>query len=670
MRQEVSGNSSLGKFINMEAVLADIEKKQGGSERPVGLKNSDSLGFLKEDNKIENIFDKEFWSLYEGEKALKPLEFSNGKSQEDVVEEIVGLVKEGKKVIFLHGMCGTGKSAIALNIARVLGKAAIVVPVKSLQRQYEEEYMGKKYVIKPDGRKMKIAMITGRENHDSLIFPGKSCADPFLPDTIKITEKNVRNLREFYKDNPYINNNVMPPVKGLKRISVAPANPYWSPILPAEIELKHFTDADKKMYEGMHGKKFIFYHRRRGCSYYDQYLSYFDSDVIIFNSAKYLSEVSFGRKPKTEVDIIDEADEFLDKLSNSFDLNLTRLGSALKSLVPESREARETLKEILELIDLEERNKKALGVDEAEVSKIGETKIEKVLKLLSGNAELEVEIELDEMNYANQALEAAREFRESFDDTYLTYRKDEDFLFATLVTTDLSKKFGEIVRGNRALILMSGTLHSKEVLKHIFGIEDFASVDAEVLGQGAIEIFRTGKEFDCKYTNLQTKRSDYLNALSLAVEKAERPVLVHVNAFKDLPNREEEDYPSLVVGSDLRDRQWEDKTGKEVSNFKRGDFDVLFTTKCSRGIDFPGDICKSVVFTKYPNPNVRSTFWTILKKTHPDFYWEFYRDKARREFLQRIYRALRSKDDHVYVLSPDSRVLEAVRGLQESGDKF
>ena len=73
------------------------------------------------------------------------------------------------------------------------------------------------------------------------------------------------------------------------------------------------------------------------------------------------------------------------------------------------------------------------------------------------------------------------------------------------------------------------------------------------------------------------------------------------------------------------------------------------------------------MFTKYPNPNVKDTFWKILQKTHPEFYWEFYRDKAWRGFLQRIYRALRSPDDHVKILSPDTRVLDAVKKLQNGG---
>ena len=221
------------------------------------------------------------------------------------------------------------------------------------------------------------------------------------------------------------------------------------------------------------------------------------------------------------------------------------------------------------------------------------------------------------------------------------------------------------------MILMSGTLHSDEVLKHIFGIKDFAKVEAETLNQGAIDIYKTGKEFDCRYSNFKRgvfSREEYLNALSEVVKKAEKPALVHVNAFADLPDFSENslfNFSNIMPREELQSLQSEDRNGDLILEFRAGKKNILFTTKCSRGIDFPGDTCKSVVFTKYPNPNVQDTFWKILQKTYPNYYWEFYRDKARRDFLQRIYRAVRSKDDHVYVLSPDSRVLDAVRELQE-----
>lgn len=663
--------NSQGKLIGVDSKIDNFQENKENNGFDSELKTSDSLEFLKEEKKIENIFDREFWSLYEDSGALKPLKFSNGKTQEDVVKEVVDLIKSGKKVIFLHGMCGTGKSAIALNIARALGKTAIVVPVKGLQKQYEADYMAKKYVIQKNGAKMKIAMITGRENHDSIIEPGKSCAWPFLPDTIKLVEKNREKLKEYYAENPFISNKVPPSITKLRRISVAPANPYWSPILPIEIELNQLKDAKKKKYTGMYDREFIFYHRKAGCSYYDQYLAYMEADVIIFNSAKYLAETAIGRKPKTEVDIIDEADEFLDKFSNSIELNLTKLEGALKILTSESEKANESIKKIVQFIKLEEINKRALGIEEGKIYGLAETKIGDILKEFLFNPELEAEIELDETNYANSALEAARNFHESFEDTFLTYRKEENNLYARLVTTNLSKKFKEIADGNKALVLMSGTLHNDEVLKNIFGVEDFAKVEAETLSQGIIEILKTGAEFDCRYSNFESEaysRKDYLKALSRVIEKAEKPALVHVNAFSDLPDFAEAELyglKNLIKRDELIVSQDNDKNGEIIFEFRNGRKDILFTTKCSRGIDFPGETCKSVIFTKYPNPNVKDTFWKILQRTHPNYYWEFYRDKARREFMQRIYRAVRSKDDHVYVLSPDARVLEAVRELQE-----
>ena len=38
------------------------------------------------------------WSLYEKERFLEPLQFSNGKSKEDVVQEVLQEIKERKKV--------------------------------------------------------------------------------------------------------------------------------------------------------------------------------------------------------------------------------------------------------------------------------------------------------------------------------------------------------------------------------------------------------------------------------------------------------------------------------------------------------------------------------------------------------------------------------------------
>ena len=49
------------------------------------------------------------WSLYHEDKFLEPLLFSSGKSQSDVVEEVLKAIEGGHRIIFIHGVCGTGK---------------------------------------------------------------------------------------------------------------------------------------------------------------------------------------------------------------------------------------------------------------------------------------------------------------------------------------------------------------------------------------------------------------------------------------------------------------------------------------------------------------------------------------------------------------------------------
>jgi len=98
------------------------------------------------------------WNLYQDNKFLEPLKFSNGKSQEDVVKEVLNAVEQGHKIIFIHGICGTGKSAIALNIANKLGKTSVVVPGKNLQAQYKKDYENDKFLKKGNNEKLKISV--------------------------------------------------------------------------------------------------------------------------------------------------------------------------------------------------------------------------------------------------------------------------------------------------------------------------------------------------------------------------------------------------------------------------------------------------------------------------------------------------------------------------------
>ena len=638
------------------------------------------------------------WNLYENNKLLPPLKFSNGKTQEDIVKEVLNSIKDGEKIIFIHGVCGTGKSAIALNLAKELGKSSIVVPIKNLQMQYKKDYESEKYLLKNNGEKLKISVIIGRQNHkckfleenkDAIpkikkevnaklhdIFSGKkdeieknfgddeSADNKYLPCKIEIKEKNIHKIKKYLAQNSDINVKNFSQLKDVKRVSVAGACPYWSPVLPIKYELggKSFVKANKRRYLGLKDTEFVFYQREPGCKFYEQFNFYIDSDAIIFNSEKYKIESALNRKPMTEVEIIDECDEFLDKFSNNKTINLDRMQNSLNQIFEIEEGDEIILNELREIIKKLKNNKPAENYAE-QILPLKQTAIYDLFMSLLKNPDFIYKI--DDENYLFDVYESAKMFEDFLDESYVTFTKKDEAITAHIVTINLAKKFKEMADKNKIIVLMSGTLHSEEVLKDIFGIEQFKIIEAETQQQGQITIKRTGLEMDCKYANFSTGKNnhkDYFLALDKCIEVAKKPVLVHVNSFADLPDEIEKEnlnLKNLISREKLKEIQEEDNSGKLIEQFKTGKTDILFSTRASRGIDFPGEQCNSIIFTKYPNPNVKDVFWKILNKTKPHQYWKFYRDKARRDLLQKIYRGLRFKDDHIYLLSPDSRVLEA-----------
>jgi len=500
-----------------------------------------------------------------------------------------------------------------------------------------------------------------------------------LPCSIELREKNTEKIKKYIEQNPHVEKTDFSNISDVRRMSIAPACPYWSPLLPAEVNSKPLQDAKKIKYKAICGKEFALFQRKKGCPYFDQYESYSNSDVLIFNSSKYLIEIAIGRKPKTDLEIIDECDEFLDSFANERKINLNRLVMALSNLFPENREQKQAIKEIIflanEIILTTQENQKKI---QNKVQKIKQTKVIELISKIINEPYL---AETEENNYYNNILETAKSFEHLLDETYVSFDivnpdeqqqplfaqtlSKEKTIYVNLVSINLAQKFKEIIDTNNILVLMSGTLHSEQVLKDIFGLENFKVVEAETQMPGTIIKYRTGLEKNCKYENFKNNlvtREQYLKALSTCVANADTPVLIHVNSFNDLPSKSESEQfqiNNLITHEELKQLQQQDKSNKRIDKFKKQETDILFTTKCSRGVDFPGDKCKSVILTKYPYPNIKGLFWKILKQEQPDKFMEFYLDKARRELVQKIARAVRFKGDHVLLLSPDVRVLNA-----------
>lgn len=605
------------------------------------------------------------WSLFkkkEGEECfldnfsgdkLAPLKFSNQKTQADIVKEVLESIEKGNKLILIKGVCGTGKSAIALNLARHFKKTSIVVPIKSLQEQYEQDYTKKNYILKKDNSPLRISVIKGRNNFQCKFIQSDKADSKFLPCTVELKESNLQQIKEFLSQNPL--SPQFSSVKDIRRTMLASVCPHWSPLLPSDVTPKYLDDARKLKYPAVSGKEYALFQRQPGCKYYEQYKAYIDSDVLIFNSLKYLIETAIGRKPKTDLDIIDECDDFLDNFAQEEKVNLGRLSFALTTIFPENQEKRLKLREINEKL-----NSILYDYDLKEIAKIGSTDIIDLVDLVLENSDL---AEDEEDNYYNRVVETFSIFSHLLDETYVSMEKEtkdgKQSSYLTLVTINLAERFRAILNSTSALVMMSGTLHSSQVLKDIFGIENFKIIEAEVNLPGIISKIRTGLEQNCKYENLKSglvTREKYLKALEACIKQAKPPILVHVNSFEDLPTELEKAMyrlEKLITREKLKEMHQQ----KHITSFKNKEADILFTTKCSRGVDFPGDICNSIILTRYPYPNISSPFWKILKQEYPEKFLEFYLDKAKRDLIQKIARGLRFKGDHVLLLSPDVRVL-------------
>ena len=346
--------------------------------------------------------------------ALNPMQFSNGKSQADVVKEVLDAIEAGNKMIFIKGVCGSGKSAMALNLARHFKKTSIVVPIKSLQEQYETDYTKKHFILKKDKKPLNISVIKGRNNF-RCPFNSERADDAELPCTIELREKNTEQILKYVDSNEEVNKEDFSTASDVKRMNIGPVCPYWAPIMPAEINPKGLGAVKKIKYKAINGQEFALFQRKKGCPWTDQYEGYANADVLIFNSMKYQIETMLGRKPKTDLDIIDECDEFLDSFSSERKLNLDRLSKALTALTPKDQDKRTALKDLIHKV-----NDILFSPPLTDIQKLKDSPIIKLLEVALENPNI---AEDEENNYYNTLVEMARSFENLLEETYISIQQ-------------------------------------------------------------------------------------------------------------------------------------------------------------------------------------------------------------------------------------------------------
>ncbi|MFQ5975160.1 MAG: helicase C-terminal domain-containing protein [Candidatus Hydrothermarchaeales archaeon] len=573
------------------------------------------------------------WGLQDSNGAfLPPRRFSDGKTQIEVVNEILEEF-ESYSTVLLKGVVGSGKSPMGIHVAGAMGRGLINVPVKPLQDQYMADYEGRLRVVLDDGP-LRINVVKGRFNFRCPYMARKRrhlrCSSKELLCTIPIDRETPRH-------------------------KVAKRCPFWSPVYPYKVDS---LDCDTFKYESIGGTQF-FHRREKGCGYYDQFENYLRSDILVFNNAKWYFETLMKRKPKADIEVFDEADLFLDSLTMKTFLSVRKVDMLLKeaktvrdSLVKEDAGKGTRILRMAEnfkrsFSSFLEKRKDNTPYDFDEDADLILKALINLLKTLDTDLSNSI---LLEMKRILEYKDMVSYYIDWFNPKVTFFIPQPEIILKEFLSNSAEKT-----------LFMSATLQSEDVLKNIFGLEDFGFVVGETKQPGKLYVKRVGREKTVTYPNWKRDgfKEEYWKTLSKIIVTSKRPTLVQVHSFKYLPD--DKRYPDIPSRKAILENNQEE----ELRSFVAGGKNLIFSTKTDRGIDLPDDTCRSIVLTKYPFPDLKDPVLRVMKKRMKDEpFWRYYRDIAKREFYQQMGRGLRSESDWLEVWSPDLKVHEE---LQKSG---
>jgi len=465
------------------------------------------------------------WSLHDKKtgKKISPLRYSNGKTQEKVVEEILDALKHDRIVLFRGGV-GTGKSVVALHIVREYGFGNIVVPTKVLEKQYYEDYTNRFYI---NGLNIKYFM--GKNNYRCKFF-NKSvpCGHRMCPCSCPLD-------------------------KGQKRLDVAKQCPHYSPVVSKKISKKVVEILRD---EHGHDYEINYYNSFRGseahilspipCEYYSTFNVYTDKrpHATVFNLAKWEIESWIGRKAVVPVEIIDEGDLFLDELTYKVSISENTIESIKnEGLVPKEN-VMEFERKFREIISIVRSYYNVLGYNDY------------IIELL--NTFLDTMQGVSTSGRVCQMVERVRLILRYQYESWCVVKKRRVTVYIPrpdITLKNLMKRCGK-------LVLMSATFQPQDVLREIYGI-DPPIIEGETRFPGLLKLRVTGKEVYVNNRNWESHefKNRYWRLLNKMIDRSSKPTLVQVHAYRYVPdgidvNKENPDVWWSTVsdrGLDLRD---------------------------------------------------------------------------------------------------------------------
>ncbi|MBC7100652.1 MAG: ATP-dependent DNA helicase [Methanobacteriales archaeon] len=262
--------------------------------------------------------------------------------QLDIINDIYEAIEGGYKYIILEAGTGTGKSAIAITLARIYQPAYILTMTKQLQDQYAREF--------------RIPTVKGRSNF--------YCKSDDLESTCDI---------------------------GVCQTTPSSEN-FQCPYGVSRGETLFFKEA----FKDSHGNK-IYFKSREHCQYWEQKAHGINSPITLMNYDYAFLELNYvGHFGKRKLMVLDEAHNIENKLMQRLEVNLSnkRLEKDIKKRIPDEMFEEDDPKEWILPIDAISQDYKDL--DKSQMSKRRANRMKRMIKRLD---ELKKSLEKEPKNW-------------------------------------------------------------------------------------------------------------------------------------------------------------------------------------------------------------------------------------------------------------------------------
>lgn len=441
------------------------------------------------------------------------------------------------------------------------------------------------------------------------------------------------------------------------------------------------------------------------CPYYKQFYAYTQADCIVMNDAKWEIETMIGRKPKVNIEVVDEGDYWLDNRSMS--LEFSRF--MIDRMMPVTNRMQEMKRNTLFLFDTAFQNiKKKLAEPTKDMK-------EKGVNIISSKDYRELFIHI-----MNMILEYKKSVEE--DDSILQKMIDLSIVLRYIDKASISIEEGKkddikiikvfipypdnilkelFKKSSGNIIITSGTMHSNFVLSNLFGINNDNYIIDFIEGRkenpGKLKCIKPKQFLRVNYTNWQNPmfRSAYngllnyiLDNLKIKIDQitgkpGEGRILVLTPAkkytegivnrpdvFVDFAKSKNDDSIKPSINTTLTD--FMEKSIEDVRKIKPTDIEIdgdvlrtnqqiIVSTRMIRGADLKDDLCRAVVMTKWPMGDISAGYNQALKVRFGDkIFWSIMRDKAERESIQYVSRGLRHDWDWTFFSTPDEDAFNRV----------